>query len=95
MTHKPTGIQVRIDSERSQHENRRIARTILEGRVHQERESTVETALAASRRGQIGSGMRGDKRRTYRLQDGQVQDHRSGRKAAWRQIEAEVLERLW
>ena len=52
MTHKPTGIQVRIDSERSQHENRRIARTILDGRVRQERESAVETALAASRRGQ-------------------------------------------
>ncbi len=95
MTHLPTGIEVRIDSERSQHANRREARAILESRVQALQQNSVRQAQAADRRAQVGSGMRGDKRRTYRLQDGQVTDHRSGRKAAWTHIEAGELERLW
>lgn len=78
--HKPTGISVRIDSERSQHQNRRIALDVLAARVAEKSMLAIDAARAAERKGQIGSGMRGDKIRTYRVQDDQVVDHRTGKR---------------
>jgi len=77
MTHLPTGIRVRVESERSQHQNRDTAYRILRARVYEARQAATSKARDASRRQQIGSGMRGDKIRTIREQDGQVTDHRS------------------
>lgn len=51
--------------------------------------------LAASRKSQVGSGMRGDKVRTYREQDGIVTDHVSEKKAQLQQVRAGKLELLW
>lgn len=80
-THRPTGLQVRIDS-RSQHENKRLAREILIARVEQEYHTRSTAQSNKVRQEQIGSGMRGDKVRTYRRQDDTVTDHRTGRR--WR-----------
>lgn len=79
MRHRPTGIEAKAAT-KSQHRNRVMARQMLEARVaayHTEREHASE---AASRRQMVGSGMRGDKVRTYRERDDQVTDHRSGAK---------------
>lgn len=80
MRHKPTGIEAKASS-RSQHQNRKTARTILEARVRAARDGESAAGLAADRKKQVGTAMRGDKIRTYRDQDDTATDHRSGRKA--------------
>src|SRR5687767_10433606 len=82
VVHLPTGLRVRCQSERSQHANRAIAMQILRARILERREAEAGAARAELRRRQIGSGMRGDKRRTIRVQDDSVVDHRTGR--TWR-----------
>ena len=76
-THKKTGIAVRVDM-RSQHESRRIALKILSAKLRDQTLERERAARAADRRQQVGSGMRGDKIRTYRTQDDRVTDHRTG-----------------
>jgi peptide chain release factor 1 len=81
-THRPTGVTVRVDNERSQHDNRRLAMQLLGARVAAAAHEAHTTRLNANRAEQVGSGERGDKIRTYRVRDDQVTDHRTGRK--WR-----------
>lgn len=82
LTHRPSGMTVRCESERSQHQNRETARGLLRARLWELEQSLRAGARAQDRRQQVGSGMRGDKRRTIRAQDGQVVDHVTGR--SWR-----------
>jgi peptide chain release factor 1 len=79
MRHLPTGIEAK-SAAKSQHANKRMAREILEGRVREHFASRAAAKHAATVRDQRGSGMRGDKVRTYRVRDDQVTDHRSGSK---------------
>jgi peptide chain release factor 1 len=81
LTHKPTGLMVRVETERSQHQNRATALALLRARLWEAEQEKVNAARAHNRRIQLGSGMRGDKRRTIRVQDGQVNDHVTGQ--AW------------
>lgn len=76
-THSPTGITVRIDG-RSQNQNKQAALKLLASRVFTANEEQVVAQRIAERKQQVGSGMRGDKIRTYRTQDDQVNDHRTG-----------------
>lgn len=93
MRHKPTGIEAKAAS-KSQHRNRQIAREMLEGRVAAHLAKIAEAASASTRRAMVGSGMRGDKVRTYRVRDDGVTDHRSGKKARLRDVLAGRLELL-
>lgn len=77
--HKPSGLMVRAETERSQSQNREYAMGLLRARLLAAAKEAKSNARAADRRSQVGSGMRGDKRRIIRCQDGQVNDHISGR----------------
>ena len=80
--HVPSGLRVRSEAQRSQHQNRVVALAILRARLAAVERERRTAARAAERRAQIGSGMRGDKRRTVRCQDGVVVDHLTGQ--TWR-----------
>jgi peptide chain release factor 1 len=79
ITHRPTGLAVRCESERSQHQNRATALALLRARLFAAEVERRSSARDGDRRRQVGSGMRGDKRRTIRCQDGVVVDHPTGR----------------
>ena len=93
MRHLPTGIEAKAAT-KSQHRNREIAREMLEGRVAAHFASMAATSERRDRRAMVGSGMRGDKVRTYRVRDNIVTDHRSDRKASLRDVLAGKLELL-
>ena len=82
LTHKPTGLMVRVETERSQHQNRATALALLRARLWQAQRDMDAAARDKDRRLQVGSGMRGDKRRTIAVQRGTVVDHVTGR--SWR-----------
>lgn len=79
MTHIPTGFKAKAAS-RSQHENRRTARAVLESRVAEHYSKIKYGAISDLRNQQVGSGMRGDKIRTYRERDDIATDHRNEKK---------------
>ncbi len=77
--HVPTGISVKIEA-RDQHKNKALATRILSERVSEHFYTQRNKERAAKRKAQTGSGMRGDKRRTYRVRDDKVVDHITGQK---------------
>jgi peptide chain release factor 1 len=79
-THVPSGLAVRVDM-RSQFQSRSVALKILAARIRESTKARGQATRNAERRNQVGSGMRGDKSRTYRTQDDRVTDHRTG--ATW------------
>lgn len=80
LRHKPSGLIVRCESERSQPQNLETAKSIMRAKLAAAAEQAVSSAEASTRRQQLGGGARGDKRRTIRVQDGQVHDHVTGRR---------------
>jgi len=94
MTHVPTGLQQTAVS-RSKQNNIDDARERLEALLDAQAASQAHSQVNASRKYQIGLGMRGDKRRTYRFQDDTVLDHATGRKTTCRKIMRGKLEELW
>lgn len=85
VTHKPTGITVRYESERSQQQNLRAAKALLASRLQQQANAKAQTTRHESRKEQVGTGMRGDKRRTIRVRDDRVTDHLTDRKMSVKQ----------
>ncbi len=85
LKHKPSGLMVRCESERSQAQNKETARAILRAKLWQAEQERVSGARNDDRKRQVGSGMRGDKRRTIRTQDDTVNDHFTGRSWKFKQ----------
>ena len=76
ITHVPTGISVSMQDSRSQHENRRLAYTILRARLLDRRIQQQIAERKASRLAQVSGSDRSDKIRTYNYQQDRVTDHR-------------------
>lgn len=79
LTHKPSGITVRVDGGRSQWINRQTALQVLRARLKEAGDARATQGRNDRRRRQVGSGMRGDKVRTIAVQRDQVTDHQTGR----------------
>lgn len=78
ITHLPTGIVVECQDERSQHKNKDRAMKVLRSRLLERKQREQDAEIAAERKGQVGTGDRSERIRTYNYPQGRVTDHRIG-----------------
>ena len=76
--HKPSGLMVKIQSERSLSQNKQVAMAIIQARLEEMEQAKQSSAVAAERKAQVGSGDRSEKIRTYNYPQSRVTDHRVG-----------------
>jgi peptide chain release factor 1 len=76
VTHLPTGVVAASQEEKSQHKNKAIAMKMLKARLYDAERQRVDSARAADRKDQVGSGDRSERIRTYNFPQGRVTDHR-------------------
>ncbi|MBJ7417239.1 MAG: peptide chain release factor 1 [Niveispirillum sp.] len=78
ITHLPTGIVVSQQDEKSQHKNKAKALKVLRAKIYDAQRQALDSARAADRKGQVGTGDRSERIRTYNFPQGRVTDHRIG-----------------
>ena len=76
ITHKPTGMQVSIQDEKSQLQNKEKALRVLRARLYEIKLAEQQEKIGAQRRGMVGTGSRSEKIRTYNFKENRVTDHR-------------------
>ena len=78
LTHKPTGIVIECQNERSQFQNKERALKILRARLYEIKQGEQDRLIAETRKSQVGTGDRSEKIRTYNFPQNRVTDHRIG-----------------
>ena len=76
LIHKPSGIVVACQEERSQVQNREKCMQMLASKLYQIEQERIESAVTSERRSQVGTGMRNERIRTYNFPQNRVTDHR-------------------
>ncbi len=94
ITHIPSGV-IATAQTRSRQSSFEQAMTAIQNAVDKSAERQYNNNIASNRKSQVGSGMRGDKIRTYRFQDDSVQDHITGKRATCSQILKGNVDLLW
>lgn len=85
LRHKPSGIIVTCQNERSQHQNKEQALAILRAKLYQAEVEKKQQAIGQQRKAMIGTGVRAEKIRTYNFPQDRVTDHRIGK--SWHNLE--------
>ena len=78
LLHKPSGIVIECQDERSQYKNRDKAMKLLRTKLYDMKQAEQTNAIASARRTQVGTGDRSERIRTYNYPQGRVTDHRIG-----------------
>ncbi|MBO4979780.1 MAG: peptide chain release factor 1, partial [Clostridia bacterium] len=78
LTHKPTGIVVECQEERSQFKNKDKALKMLRAKLYDIKQTEQSEKIASERRSQVGTGDRSERIRTYNYPQGRITDHRIG-----------------
>ncbi len=78
LIHKPSGIVVECQQERSQFQNRDKAMMMLRSKLYDQAQAAQDSAITQERRSQVGTGMRNERIRTYNFPQGRLTDHRIG-----------------
>lgn len=78
ITHKPSGIVVTCQDQRSQHKNKDKAMNVLRSRLYEAAQQQQDSEVAQARKSQVGTGDRSERIRTYNFPQGRVTDHRIG-----------------
>jgi peptide chain release factor 1 len=94
ITHLPTGTIAKSEC-RSRTNSLNEAMAEIQRKVDEQSQRQYNNTIASDRKQQVGSGMRGDKIRTYRFQDDSVQDHLTGKRAKCSQILKGNIDQLW
>ena len=94
ITHIPSGV-VATAQTRSRQSSFEQAMTAIQTAVDNSAKRSYNSNIASNRKAQVGSGMRGDKIRTYRFQDDTVQDHISGKRSSVKKVMNGNFDELW
>ena len=78
LIHKPSGIVVSCQEERSQIQNREKCMRMLASKLYEQEQARLDSQVTGMRRSQVGTGMRNERIRTYNFPQGRVTDHRIG-----------------